>query len=77
MITNVKESWPSAISCFHIPFRVGSIKAFVTTTPVEGGSIMRVKTFIDYRVRYSIWRRIIAWLYYRGCSRAYGQHEFI
>ena len=51
-----------AMMCFHIPFRIGSIKAFVTTTPVEGGSIMRVKTFIDYRVRYSIWRRVIAWL---------------
>ena len=51
-----------AMMCFHIPFTIGAIKAFVTTTPVEGGSVMRVKTFIDYRVRFSLWKRLIAWI---------------
>ena len=51
-----------AMMCFHIPFQIGAIKAFVTTTPVEGGSVMRVRTYIDYRVRWSLWRRFVAWI---------------
>jgi hypothetical protein len=51
-----------AIMVFHIPFSIGTFKAFVTTTPVEGGSIMRVRTYIDNRVRRSFWKRIIAFL---------------
>ena len=51
-----------AIMVFHIPFTIGAFKAFVTTTPVEGGSVMRVRTFIDYRTRWSLWKRILAWI---------------
>lgn len=50
-----------AIMVFHIPFSIGAFKAFVTTTPVEGGSIMRVRTFVDFRVRYNPFKRLIAW----------------
>lgn len=51
-----------AMMSFHIPFTIGCFKAFVTTTPVEGGSIMRVRTWIDYRTRVSLFKRIIAWV---------------
>lgn len=35
---------------------------FVTVTPVEGGSIMRVRTWVDNRVRFNLLKRFIAWL---------------
>lgn len=40
-----------AILVFNIPFTIGAFKVFVTILPVEGGSIMRVRTWIDGRTR--------------------------
>jgi hypothetical protein len=51
-----------ALIVFHIPFTIGSLKAFVSYTPVEGGVLMRVRTFIDKRTSKSIFRRFVAWL---------------
>eukprot|EP01036_Dinobryon_divergens_P023117 gene23117-31434_t len=51
-----------AIMCFNIPFTIGAFKAFVTTTPVDGGSIMRVRTWADARVMSSPWKRFICWI---------------
>lgn len=41
---------------------VGAFKVFVTTTPVEGGSIMRARTWIDGATQKSPIKRWIAWL---------------
>lgn len=35
---------------------------FVSTTPVEGGSVMRVRTWVDARVRKSWIVQMIAWV---------------
>lgn len=54
-----------AMMCFNIPFTIGSLKAFVTTTPVDGGSVMRVRTWADSRVMYESffgWKKWLAWL---------------
>ena len=50
------------IIVFHIPFTIGTIKAFVCTTPCEGGSIMRVRTWIDEKTHTSYFNIFIAWL---------------
>lgn len=47
---------------FHIPFTIGIVKVFVSITPVEGGSIMRVRTWVDSRVKYSYVKKWIAWV---------------
>jgi len=51
-----------AIMVFNIPFTIGALKAFVTTTPTEGGSIMRVRTWYDGRVKASFIKQCIAWV---------------
>ena len=51
-----------ALIVFHIPFTIGALKAFVTYTPVEGGCIMRVRTWIDERTSRSWFKRFVAWL---------------
>merc|ERR1719329_1383185 len=54
-----------AMMCFNIPFTIGALKAFVPTTPVDGGSIMRVRTWCDSRVMHESflgWKRYLAWL---------------
>lgn len=38
------------------------MKAFVTTTPTEGGSIMRVRTWYDGRVKASFIKQCITWV---------------
>jgi hypothetical protein len=48
--------------CFHIPFTIGIFKVFVTTTPTDGGSIMRVRTWIDGRTNNNYLYKCIAWL---------------
>lgn len=62
-MSNTFETYvgPSLI-IFHIPFTIGSFKAFVTYTPVEGGCIMRVRTWIDKQTHRSWFKRFIAWL---------------
>jgi len=50
-----------AIMVFNIPFTLGTFRAFVTTTPVEGGSLLRVKTWIDPRCSQSILLKTLAW----------------
>ena len=47
---------------FHIPFNLGVVKVFVGTTPVEGGSIMRVSTWVDEQTWRSPVKSFIAWL---------------
>lgn len=47
---------------FHIPFTVGIIKVFVSILPVEVGSIMRVRTWVDGRVKHSYLLQCIAWV---------------
>lgn len=44
------EFYGPSIMVFNIPFTIGTFKVFVMTTPAEGGSIMRVRTFVDRRV---------------------------
>mmetsp|Transcript_26227 Transcript_26227/g.38867 ORF Transcript_26227/g.38867 Transcript_26227/m.38867 type:complete len:440 (+) Transcript_26227:92-1411(+) len=51
-----------AMMSFHIPFTIGAFKVFVNTTPVEGGCVMRVRTWVDKRVRQSLFKQFIAWL---------------
>lgn len=51
-----------AIMLFNIPFTIGAMKVFVSTTPVEGGSIMRMRTFIDASTRHNPFVRFIAWI---------------
>jgi nitrite reductase/ring-hydroxylating ferredoxin subunit len=51
-----------AMMCFHIPFTIGTFKVFVNTTPCDGGSIMKVRTWIDKRTQDSLFKRGIAWL---------------
>eukprot|EP00927_Polykrikos_kofoidii_P049440 TRINITY_DN43490_c0_g1_i1.p1 TRINITY_DN43490_c0_g1~~TRINITY_DN43490_c0_g1_i1.p1 ORF type:complete len:460 (+),score=48.71 TRINITY_DN43490_c0_g1_i1:137-1381(+) len=50
-----------AIMCFHIPIHpsIGTVSTFVTTTPCEGGSLMKVRTYCSSR---SWLKRFIAWL---------------
>jgi hypothetical protein len=36
-----------ALMIFHIPFTLGAFKVFVSTTPCDGGSVMRVRTFCN------------------------------
>lgn len=48
-----------ALMCFHIPFTLSTIKIFVSTTPVEGGSIMRVRTYLNSS---SFLTRFIGWM---------------
>ena len=43
------EFFGPANMVFDIPFTIGTFKVCVFTTPVEGGSVMRVRTFIDKR----------------------------
>eukprot|EP01038_Epipyxis_sp_PR26KG_P014942 gene14942-20100_t len=50
-----------AMMTFNIPFKIGAFKVFVTTTPVDGGSIMRVRTWVDKRVDNSFVLRILTW----------------
>ena len=38
-----------ALMIFHIPFTLGAFKVLVSTTPVHGGSVMRVRTFTNSR----------------------------
>lgn len=51
-----------AMMVFNIPFTIGAFKVFVSTTPSEGGSVMKVRTMVDGRVWKSIWVRAIAWV---------------
>lgn len=51
-----------ALIVFHIPFTIGKLKAFVTYTPVEGGCLMRVRTWVDESARKSWFNRFIAWI---------------
>mgnify|MGYP003386453679 CR=1 FL=1 len=51
-----------AMMCFHIPFTIGTFKVFVTTTPCDGGAIMKVRTWIDSRTQNSPLITAIAWL---------------
>jgi hypothetical protein len=51
-----------ALIVFHIPFTIGTIKVFVSTIPVEGGSIMRVRTWVDGPVKHSYWKQAVAWV---------------
>jgi cholesterol 7-dehydrogenase len=51
-----------ALMVFNIPFTIGAFKVFVSTTPTEGGSMMKVRTMVDRRVWASIWVRMIAWV---------------
>lgn len=51
-----------AMMCFHIPFTIGTIKVFVTTTPCEGGSIMKVRTWVDGRVKHCWWKQYVAYI---------------
>jgi hypothetical protein len=46
----------------HLLRLTGALKAFVTTTPTEGGSIMRVRTWVDGRVASSFWMPWLAWV---------------
>lgn len=34
----------------------------MNTTPVEGGSVMRVRTWVDSRVKNSLFIRLVAWV---------------
>lgn len=52
---------PSMI-VFHIPFTIGIVKVFVSNLPVETGSIMRVRTWVDGRVKHSFIKQCIAWV---------------
>jgi phenylpropionate dioxygenase-like ring-hydroxylating dioxygenase large terminal subunit len=52
---------PSLI-VFHIPFTIGAFKAFVSMTPVEGGCVMRVRTWVDKQTYESYFKSWIAWL---------------
>jgi len=62
-VANTREIFIGpAMMVFNIPFTIGEFKVFVSTTPVEGGSIMKVRTMIDDRVARSFWKRCIAWL---------------
>jgi hypothetical protein len=38
------------------------VKAFLSFTPVEGGTNIRIRTWYDERVRRSWWKQWIAWL---------------
>lgn len=40
----------------------GALKALVTTTPTEGGSTMRVRTWMDGRVARSYWKQCLTWV---------------
>eukprot|EP01033_Poteriospumella_lacustris_P011412 gene11412-8121_t len=51
-----------AMMVFNIPFTIGAFKVFVSTTPTEGGSVMKVRTMVDGRVWASLWVRGIAWV---------------
>ena len=51
-----------AMMCFHIPFTIGAFKVFVTTTPTEGGSIMRARTWINKATKNSLYVKSIAWI---------------
>jgi len=65
-----------AIMIFNIPFTIGAIKAFVTTTPTEGGSIMRVRTWCDDRVATTFWKKWIAWIL-TGISASQLQNDIV
>ena len=51
-----------AIMVFDIPFTIGTLKVFVLTTPVEGGSVMRARTFIDHSTHRSYLKTCLAWI---------------
>lgn len=51
-----------AMMVFNIPFTIGAFKVFVSTTPTEGGSVMKVRTMVDGRVWASTWVRMVAWV---------------
>jgi hypothetical protein len=40
---------------------VGTLKAFVTTTPTDGGSIFRMRTWIDGRSNNNFFIKTLAW----------------
>eukprot|EP01034_Spumella_vulgaris_P026940 gene26940-33592_t len=65
-----------AIMIFNIPFTIGALKAFVTTTPTEGGSIMRVRTWMDSRVATSYWMKYLAWVI-TGISASQLQNDIV
>mmetsp|Transcript_19219 Transcript_19219/g.25025 ORF Transcript_19219/g.25025 Transcript_19219/m.25025 type:complete len:471 (+) Transcript_19219:36-1448(+) len=48
-----------ALMIFHIPFTLGAFKVFVSTTPCEGGSVMRVRTFCNTENKLI---RFVAWV---------------
>jgi hypothetical protein len=59
-----------------LQFVPGALKAFVTTTPTEGGSIMRVRTWMDSRVATSYWMRYLAWVI-TGISASQLQNDIV
>lgn len=65
-----------AMMVFHIPFSIGTFKVFVSTLPVEGGSIMRVRTWIDKRTSDSYVLRWVAWLL-QGLSASQLYSDFV
>eukprot|EP00600_Ochromonadales_sp_CCMP1393_P000017 CAMPEP_0174978182 /NCGR_PEP_ID=MMETSP0004_2-20121128/14045_1 /TAXON_ID=420556 /ORGANISM="Ochromonas sp., Strain CCMP1393" /LENGTH=446 /DNA_ID=CAMNT_0016229493 /DNA_START=32 /DNA_END=1372 /DNA_ORIENTATION=- len=50
-----------AMMTFNIPFTLGTFKSFVTTTPVDGGSILRVRTWIDNKTFHNPLLKTLAW----------------
>ena len=56
------EFYGPSIMVFNIPFTIGTFKVFVMTTPAEGGSIMRVRTFVDRRVWFNPLIYAICWI---------------
>lgn len=47
---------------FHIPYQIGTIKVFFSYTPVEGGTLMRVQTFLDGSARWNPFKQLLAWV---------------
>ena len=41
---------------------LGALKVFLATTPVDGGSIIRVRTWVDKRVQNSLVVKVVAFL---------------
>lgn len=48
--------------CFTVPLFLGNWKVFVNTTPVEGGSVMSIRTYVDKSIRWNPLSRFITWV---------------
>eukprot|EP00428_Durinskia_dybowskii_P063892 CAMPEP_0170379668 /NCGR_PEP_ID=MMETSP0117_2-20130122/13461_1 /TAXON_ID=400756 /ORGANISM="Durinskia baltica, Strain CSIRO CS-38" /LENGTH=435 /DNA_ID=CAMNT_0010635113 /DNA_START=57 /DNA_END=1364 /DNA_ORIENTATION=- len=51
-----------ALVVFNIPFTIGAIKIFLSMTPVDNGTSLRVRTWMDKRVQNSLLLRGIAFM---------------